>query len=206
MRHFSGQDKERIQAAIRAAEAGTSGQFVAVVARCSDHYWSVPLLWASILALVLPGVLLFLPVFLGWEFLYQLQLLVFVVLAAIFLLVPGVAVRLIPRKVKYHRAQRLAHALFYERGVHRTREHSGVLFFVSLAERYVEIVADQGIHEQMGEARWQEIIGLFVSCVRQGQIVEGFIQAIGSCGEAMQRYYPADSTLGNELSDGLVEL
>jgi putative membrane protein len=100
----------------------------------------------------------------------------------------------------------MAKAQFYIQGVQLTSHHSGVLFFVSLAERYVEIVADKGIHERLGEARWQSIIDTFVARVRRGEIVEGFVDAIGACGSAMAEHYPPDPSDTSELSDGLVEI
>jgi putative membrane protein len=206
MIRFSADDKARITAAIHAAERNTSGEFVAVVARESDHYVFVPLLWAAIAALLLPGVLLLLSVPLAYVHLYQTQLLTFIVLGLLFLYVPELHLRLIPRHIKRARAGRLAKAQFYLQGVHLTRDRSGVLFFVSLAERYVEIVADQSIHERLGETHWQGIVGTFVEHVKSGQVVEGFIAAIGACGAAMAEHYPPDPANTEPLSDGLVEI
>ncbi|MDE2052722.1 MAG: TPM domain-containing protein [Gammaproteobacteria bacterium] len=206
MIRFSADDKARITAAIHAAEKSTSGEFVAVVARASDHYVVLPLLWSAILALLFPGACLLAGSSIRWVHLYQIQLLTFIVLAILLLSVPGLHLRLIPRRVKHARASRLAKAQFYSQGVQLTRHHSGVLFFVSLAERYVEIVADKGIHEKLGEAHWKGIIDEFVDRVRRGQVVDGFVDAIGACGAAMAEHYPPDPGDTSELSDGLIEL
>ncbi|MDE2262476.1 MAG: TPM domain-containing protein [Gammaproteobacteria bacterium] len=206
MIRFSADDKARITAAIHAAEKSTSGEFVAVVARASDHYVLLPLLWSAILALLFPGACLLAGSSIRWVHLYQIQLLTFIALAILLLSVPGLHLRLIPRRVKHARAGRLAKAQFYSQGVQLTRHHSGVLFFVSLAERYVEIVADKGIHEKLGEAHWKGIIDEFVDRVRRGQVVDGFVDAIGACGAAMAEHYPPDPGDTSELSDGLIEL
>ena len=203
---FSEQDKARITTAIHAAEQNTSGEFVAVVARMSDHYVFLPLLWAAILALLVPGIFILLSVPLAFLRVYQIQLLVFIILGLLLLFIPELHLQLIPKHIKHARASRLAKAQFYLQGVHMTRDHSGVLFFVSLAERYVEIVADRGIHEKLGEAHWQGIIQTFVERVRKGEIVDGFVAAITDCGEAMRVHYPPDPDAGNELSDGLIEI
>ncbi|MGH8283347.1 MAG: TPM domain-containing protein [Gammaproteobacteria bacterium] len=203
---FSDTDKARITAAIHAAEKNTSGEFVAVMARISDHYIFLPLMWAAIVALLLPGVFLLFSIPLAWVHVYQIQLLLFIVLALLFLFVPELHLRLVPRYVKHSRASRLAKAEFYLQGVHMTREHSGVLIFVSLAEHYVEIVADKGIHEKLGEAHWRGIITNFVGQVRKGQVVDGFVMAISACGAAMAEHYPPDPNDVNELSDGLIEI
>jgi putative membrane protein len=206
MIRFSAEDKARITAAIHAAEKNTSGEFVAVVARASDHYVFLPLLWSAILALLFPGACLLARVSISWIHLYHIQLLIFIVLAVVLLSVPGLHLRLIPSRVKHARASRLAQAQFYLQGVHLTPHHSGVLFFVSLAEHHVEIVADKGIHEKLGEAHWRGIIDQFVALVRRGKVVDGFVEAIGACGAAMAEHYPPDPSDAVELSDGLIEL
>jgi putative membrane protein len=206
MLRFSADDRARITAAIHAAEKNTSGEFVAVVARASDHYVFLPLLWSAILALLFPGACLLAGLSANWVHIYQIQLLIFIVLALLLLSVPGLHLKLIPTRVKHARASRLAQAQFYFQGVQLTTHHSGVLFFVSLAERYVEIVADKGIHEKLGEAHWQGIIDKFVAQVSRGRVVDGFVDAIGACGAAMAEHYPPDPSATNELSDGLIEL
>ena len=203
---FTDADREKITAAIHAAEKDTSGEFVAVVARSSDRYIASALLWAGGLALLLPGVLLFLPMHLRFVHIYQLQILVFMGLSLLFEFVPRLHMALVPKGIRHAHASRLAHAQFYEQGVHLTREHSGVLFFVSLAERYVEVVADKGIHEKLGEAHWREVVDTFVSHVQRDQVTEGFVAAITACGAAMAQHYPAKPGDADELSDGLIEI
>lgn len=203
---FTDADRQKITAAIHAAEKRTSGEFVAVVARASDRYIAGALLWAAGLALLLPGVLLLLPLHMRFLHIYQLQLLLFILISLVLEFVPALHMALVPRPVKHRRASQLAHAQFFEQGVHLTREHSGVMFFVSLAERYVEIVADKGIHEKLGEARWREIVTAFVSHVRSGAVTEGFVAAISACGAAMAEHYPVKSGDTDELSDGLIEI
>jgi putative membrane protein len=206
MIRFSAADKARITAAIHAAEKNTSGEFVAVVAHASDHYVVLPLLWSAILALLFPGACLIAGASARWVHIYQIQLLIFIVLAILLLSVPGLHLKLIPARVKHARASRLAQAQFYLQGVQLTAHHSGVLFFVSLAERYVEIVADKGIHEKLGEAHWKGIIDKFLAHVSRGRVVDGFVEAIGACGAAMAEHYPPDPGDTNQLSDGLIEL
>ena len=206
MIRFTDADRRKITAAIHAAEQRTSGEFVAVAARVSDGYFSISLLWAAGLAFLLPAVLLFLPVQIRFVHIYQLQLLSFAALTLSFEFIPALHMALVPKHIRHARASRLAHALFYEQGAHLTHEHSGVLFFVSLAERYVEIVADKGIHEKVGEEVWRRIVAGFVDAVRQGRVTEGFVAAIGACGEAMATHYPAQPGDTDELSDGLIEV
>ncbi|MHB8415571.1 MAG: TPM domain-containing protein [Acidiferrobacteraceae bacterium] len=206
MRRFSDSERGRVTEAIHEAERKTSGEFVAVVAHAVDHDVFVALLWSAVLALFLPGfVFLMLPKFSGARWI-EWQMGVFLVTAAVLVFTPGLAMRLIPKHIRHARARRFARAQFYEQGVHTTHDHSGVLFFVALAERYVEIVADKGIHERVGEAQWQKIIDSFLEPVRQGDIIGGLVAGIEACGRAMERHYPADPDAAHELSDGLIEI
>lgn len=205
MHRFTDAERARIREAVVAAEQRTSGEFVAVVARGSDTYRSTALLWAAGLAFILPAPLLLFS-HLRYLGVYQLQLAAFVVLILAFEFLPALHMALVPRSLRHIRASRLAHAQFYEQGVHLTREHSGVLLFVSLAERYVEIVADKGIHGKIGEQRWQAIVDGFTAKVGAGDVTGGFVWAIAACGEAMAEHYPARPDDSDELSDGLIEI
>jgi putative membrane protein len=205
MHKFTDTERAEITAAIQAAEKRTSGEFVAVVTRASDPYFSVALLWAAALALIVPAPLL---LFAHLRFLdiYQAQIVAFILLTLLFEFLPGLHMALVPKRLAHARASRLAHAQFYEQGVQLTREHSGVLLFVSLAEHYVEIVADKGIHEKVGAARWQAIVDGFVQKVGSGDVSGGFVAAISACGEAMAEHYPVKPGDEDELSDGLIEI
>lgn len=206
MHKFTDADRARIKEAVTLAEQSTSGEFVAVVARSSDAYLSMVLLWSAGLALLLPAPLLLLPAHIRYLDIYQLQIVAFILLTFLFEFLPGLHMALVPKRLRHSRASRLAHAQFYEQGVHLTREHSGVLLFVSMAEHYVEIVADQGIHEKIGQQRWQAIVDGFTAKVRAGDVTGGFVAAITACGEAMAEHYPAQPHDTDELSDGLIEI
>jgi putative membrane protein len=202
---ISAQDKKHVQKAIAAAERRTSGEFVAVVAEAADHYLFLPVLWAAMLALIVPGAVLAAAATLALVYVYAIQLAVFILAGTLFLW-PPIKMRLVPRHIKHGRASHLARAQFYEQGVHMTHEHSGVLFFVSEAERYVEIVADKGIHKNVGEKRWQEIIDEFTRQIGAGHVAEGFCAAITAIGEAMATHYPCETDDVNELPNRLIEL
>ena len=205
MHKISETNRKRIREAIAATERRTSGEFVAVVAQESDHYLFFVALWAAILALLVPGAFLLAGSDLDLLYIYAIQVGGFIV-AGTALLWPPIKLRLVPRAVRHAHARRAAREQFHLRGIHRTAEHSGVLFYVSLAERYVEIIADEGIHARVGGDRWQEIVNLFVAEVKAGRITDGFVAAITAIGEAMSAHYPIGPGDTNELPDGLIEI
>ena len=205
MAFISAADRERIEAAIRAAETKTSGEFVTVVARASDAYLTLPTLYASGLALMTPLVLSLLRVETRALPLFLIQVAVFVTLALVFLWTP-VTMRLVPHGAKIHRAARLAREQFFLRGLHETADRHGVLLFVSVAERYVEIIADRGIHAKVPEGAWDAIVADFTRTVGDGRVADGFVAAIERCGAVLALHFPPGSLNREELPDKLVEI
>lgn len=205
MTFIKAEEKRRIAEAVAKAETRTSGEFVTVLAHAADDYLAWALGWAAVIALLVPGALLLADAALTAFHLYEVQLGTFIAFGVLFLGTP-LRFRVVPRRVKQMRASRLAHEQFFHRGVHRTHERSGVLFFVSIAEHYVELIADAGIHEKVGETRWQAIIDAFVADVRDGDVGGGFERALAACGDAMAEHYPRAADDANELPDGLIEL
>jgi putative membrane protein len=114
--------------------------------------------------------------------------------------------RVIPRALRHRRAHRLALEQFYSHNLHQTRERTGVLLFVSVAERYVEIIADKGIDEVVNKDAWRAIVDAFIGQVRAGRVGDGFVEAVDACGALLAGHFPADGAVVNELSDHLVEI
>jgi putative membrane protein len=198
-------EKRRLSDAIRAAEAKTHGEIVTVIARTSGDYFYYPTLWAALIAIASPALLLTLPVSPGPLGIIELQLVVFVLLAAA-LRWPPIKMRLVPHAVQRLHASRRARDQFHAQGLHHTRERSGVLLFVSVAEHYVEVIADEGIHARVPEGTWHAVVRAFTARVKAGQIGEGFIEAVNAIGDHLQTHFPAEAGNPNELPDHLIEL
>lgn len=199
------QEKQTISDAIREAESRTSGEIVTVIARAADDYLYIPTLWAGLLALLTPSVLLMMPVKLEFLVIYTIQVLVFVIAAILFRWTP-LKLALIPRAVKHRRASRLASEQFIRQGLHQTQARNGLLLFVAVAERYVEVIADQGINDRVPKDTWSNLVSEFVNRVKQQKIAEGFLVAIEQSGKVLQEQFPVEPVDKNELPNHLVEL
>jgi len=197
---FAKEDHEAVAAAIRAAERQTSGQIVCVLARSSSAYAHIPILWSSVLALVTPWPLIY---FTPWSVqrIFVCQLAVFIV-AGLVLSWRRLRLLLVPRALQRARAHRAALEQFMVRGISRTHNRSGVLIFVSLAERYARIIADEGIAAKVHAAEWQAAIDVLTSHMRHGRIAAGFTAAIERCGAVLAAHAPPDGS-DNELPDRL---
>lgn len=91
--------------------------------------------------------------------------------------------------------------VFKKLGMHRTKARNGVLIFLAPDRKAFAILGDQGIHELVGDAFWQDERNLMQSLFQQGEFVEGICQAIEKVGEKLKQYFPYEEDDENELSD-----
>lgn len=205
MAHLKAAEKQALVARIREIESQTSGELVTVIAQSSDNYLYIPTLWAALLALLLPGLVSLLALPLESDLVYLLQVSLFLLLAITFRWQP-LRRRIVPRATQHQRASRHAHELFFIEGLHLTKERTGVMIFVSLAERYVEIIADRGISDKVDPAVWRDIVETFIKDVRRNDIAQGYMTAIDRCGTLLQEQFPGQADDHNELPDHLIEV
>jgi len=192
-------DRERISTAIRAAEAKTSGEIVCVLAQTSSDTTALPILVAALLALALPWLLVAFTA-MSVHRILLLQIVVFLALAVL-LCLPRVRIALVPRAARRAVAHRVAMEQFSIRGIARKKGHTGVLIFVSLAEHYARIIADEGIAARVPQSQWQGAVDALVAHMRGGRIADGFITAIGVCGKVLETNFPRTETSRDELPD-----
>lgn len=201
---FTVEEQDRIACAIGLAERSTSGEIVAVVARDSGSYLHVPLMGASLIALLVPWPLIFftwMPV----QSIFLIQLAVFFGLLVLTMPRP-IRLSLVPRSVKHARAHRHAVEQFLAQSLHTTEGRTGVLVFVSVAERYAEVLADTGIATKVPPSTWQQIVDGLTARIGEGRAADGFIEAIEGVGRHLAAQFPPGSADPNELPNKLIML
>lgn len=197
--NISAQERTRIADAIRSAETRTSGEIVCVLARTSSDATALPVVVAAAIALALPWLLMAFSDMTVHRILL-LQLVVFFALL-VPLCLPRVRVALMPRRTRRAIAHRVAMEQFAMRRLARKKDRSGILIFVSLAERYARIVVDDGIAARVPQAEWQAAVDALVTHMRDGRIADGFVTAIDLCGEKLAKHFPRAAASGDELPD-----
>ncbi|MDR3512942.1 MAG: TPM domain-containing protein [Caulobacteraceae bacterium] len=210
-------DHERVHAAIAEAEQATSGEIFCVLAAESSHYRETPLAAAAAVALLGPPLaLLFglrpagfveamlLVVQNGWAVgqagavdsmvtsalvgYAALQAVLFAVVGGL-ASVPAVRRALTPARLKRDHVHARAMEQFAHR-LHATSASTGVLIYASIAERMVEIIADEDIHQQVGSGRWDQAVKAAVGPIGAGDVAGGLVAAIGLCGQALAEHFP----------------
>lgn len=201
---ISAEDEKRIASAIRAAEERTSGEIFCVVAAASSRYEFVAIARAALIALAAPVPLFFLTD-LWADQIYYVQLAVFLGCAIVFSL-PWLRHPLVPRRIKKDRASAEARRQFAAHGLHLTAARTGVLIFASIAERHVEVIADAGINSKVPQAVWDDAVAALIKAIKTGEAAEGFVQAIGICGDVLAEHFPPGAINPNELPNKLIIL
>ena len=97
-----------------------------------------------------------------------------------------------------------AHELFSHFRVWDTAENTGVIFYVLVAERSLEIVADREVSKEVGNERWQEIMRLIEKEFKQRSLVDGVIFAVKEITSELQQKLPANSPEHNELPNRVI--
>ncbi len=204
------QEHEALSERIRAAEKHTTGEIYCVVARMSDSY-----AFPAAFMLALGVVLVSLPV--AWwldRSWIQLSHLAFLAaqaaaLASALLVVwlsPALRIRFVPRPLRYRRAHANAVKQFLAHNIHLTENRTGILIFVSLAERYAEVVADAGINAHVAQEEWNQIVARVTAAAAAGKLAEGLSDAIDRSAFLLSQPFPSGVRNPNELPDRVVEI
>jgi uncharacterized membrane protein len=98
-------------------------------------------------------------------------------------------------------ARERAIEVFSELRVWDTEHDNGVLIYLLLADRDVEIVADRAIHRRCGSEAWEEICRRMEAEFRAGRFEAGVLLGVCAIGEHLARHFPGDGTSPNELGD-----
>lgn len=209
-RPISPEDHERIADAIRAAESKTDGEIYCVVAYASDGYF-FPAAFMAMLGMLVVSLGVGYGLEASW---LSIRLPHFVIaellaLASVLILLwalPALRIHLVPRRLRYQAAHANAMKQFLARNVHRTTARTGVLVFVSIAERYAEVVADSGIDSRVGQHVWDGVVRDLTAHAGDDRLAEGFVKAIHAVGAVLAEHFPVSTGDSNELDDHLVEI
>ena len=203
-RFFSGEERERIKKAVRDVECCTIGEVAVMVVDSSDRY---------IEAEVLGGVFLssFISLILTMAFFHS-SLWWFILLSFvfhyparyIFYKVPHLKTVFIGPRKKEQTVMQRAERAFYEKGLYKTRENSGVLFFLSLLERKVWVLADVGIYKKIDQETLNRFAETVSQGIREGRACEALCRAIEDSGKVLALHFPMKPGDTNELSDEII--
>jgi len=217
-------DHEKVSAAIAEAEGSTAGEIVVGVTETSDAYHDVGLHWAVLAMIAVLAWAAAWPSALqwwwdklagGWGAEPSLrQLLTFLMILAVFkftavlliLKYRPLRLALTPGQTKTRRVRRRALTVFKSAAERRTSGRTGILIYLSMAERRAEIIGDEAITSVTTPETWGEAMHALLADVREGRVADGMVAAIQQIGVVLAEHFPRSADDKNEIPDKLIEL
>ena len=201
---FSNAEKERIKEATRAAESKTIGEIAVMIVDASTRYREAEVLGAITLGNIVAFLvtIFFLHESLWWYI--PLTLVFFIPSWFLFKKAPSLTLHFTGTKRRLLTVRDGAIRAFYEKGLHRTRRKTGVLFFISLLERNVWVLADKGIHEKISQVKLNAFARTISTGIRNGDAAGALVTVIHEAGELLRRHFPIEDGDTNELPDAII--
>lgn len=219
----------RVAKAIAGAEAGTSGEIFCVLAGQVSSYRDISLAWAAAAAFLLPLGLIPLGfdatwlrgLTTSWEAAHLAALHLSIsrsiaiyavfqvaIFLAVYLLlrIPFLTRLVTPRGLRRDRTRQAAMHQFLAHGLHVTEHRTGVLIFAAMADRQVEVIADEGIYSKVDQSVWGDAVEALTVALSDNRAAEGFEQAIALAGGVLAEHFPPRPRNPNEVPDRLVEI
>jgi len=214
------EEKDRIAEAVKKAESETSGEIsTALIPESSDYaffelrasLFFAFIVYAGLIALYGPvhtlvsslvwnSPLWFVPMVIG--------IITFLAGGLFYFIsnIPALDRLIIPSGIMTARVRARAMRHFTESGLYATRDGTGILIFISLMERRVELIADRGISSKIDDSEWKNMVADLTASIGEGKLTEGLESAIARCGRVLSDHFPIKDDDTNELSDRIVLL
>lgn len=201
---FTDSEKENISGAIREVETRTAGEVAVMVVDKSDTYPE-----ARVLAGILIGGLLGLVI---TDLFFDDSLWHYIPMTVFFAAIIGYGIGFAPSFLRFFvtpnrletKVNERALQAFYEKGLYKTRDNTGVLFFLSLFEHKVWVLADEGIYSKISQEKLQEYALDIATSVKKGTAAEVLCREIRNVGEILTRHFPIKADDTNELSNKVI--
>jgi putative membrane protein len=197
---FTDAARTRVTSAVVDAESKTAAEFVVVVRHASASWREVDLAVGAVVAFGVLLLLLFHPKPIPVAIMPVDVALSFVGGAVLSAAIAPFKRALLPRRSVAERVRTAARAAFVTEGVSRTRARSGVLVYVSMLERCVEVVADVGVDATVVRPQAQAL----AESVARGPDFDAFVEALRGLGPALAGSLPRAADDTNELPDAPV--
>jgi putative membrane protein len=196
-------DAREVEAAVAHVESKCSAELVVAVVPRSDDYWRARVLLSVAWGLAAAFAFLHLEPWREPGIALGLQLLVGVLVYALSGW-PPLLRALVSRAATERASSARAFQLFAERGLYATRGRTALLLFVSELEHRVILLGDHAIHERLGQAGWDNYVGVLAQHLKQGQAKAGILRVLEQLEPQLIEVAPPLSDDVNELPNAVL--
>jgi len=198
-------EQDRLVKCVQDVESRTSGEIVPVIASISYDYPRAGHLGGLTLGVVAAAAL---SLILGrndmWVFL-ALFLPFYLLFSRLLMMYPRLRRPFIARSEMREEVEEAAITAFHLNGLHRTRDLTGIIIYVSIYERMVQVLADKGINDKVNPEVWQEVADMVTEGIRSGSPGRALCRGVERCGELIQRHFPVREDDVDELPNLIIE-
>lgn len=213
-------DRALLKEAVKKAESTTSGEIATAMIKESDNYAFYELIFSLgcgfFYFLIATYYLDYIEDFLKahfWDYssyhlagFFGLSIFAVITIAYILSNIPAVDRLVIPKRLMVEKVKHRAMRHFMESGVSNTRDRTGILIFISELEQRVELIADAGIAEKIDQDRWEEIVAMVITGIKENRVAENLAGAVKACGSLLTTHFPIKADDTNELGDDITIL
>jgi len=201
---FTAEERKRLKSLTHEVESRTIGEIVVMVVDRSDRYIEAEVFGGVILGSLLSLIvtLLFFHSSI-WSYV-PLSFLFFFPCRFLFQRIDALKKLFIGNRRREETVRLRAERAFFEKGLYETKKNTGVLFFLSLLERKVWVLADKGIYEKMDQGILNRFANEVSRGIREGRACDALSQAIQEIGSLLSQHFPITSDNTDELPDDVM--
>ncbi|MDH3828260.1 MAG: TPM domain-containing protein [Desulfobacterales bacterium] len=208
---LSNDERARVETAVKEAEKLTAGEIVVMIISASYQYPLAIVIGAAAFALLLA--LIFTPLAGAWLWIGGQNMWLFLGFLTVFFILFHEIIKRIPwlkrffisRKEIDDEVEEAAITNFFDQGLYRTRDQTGVLILISVFERRVWVLADRGINTRVSESQWDDIVKMITDGIKQKRPADAICEAVEKIGELLKTHFPIKPDDTDELKNLIIE-
>jgi putative membrane protein len=198
---FASDSRARVAAVVQRVESRTSAEIVVTVRAASDRYRDADMIAGTLLALVTLLIYLYFPLAITPDLAGPAVVVAFALGFLLSASVPPVRRVLLARVRQRAAVRAAAREAFFDQSIATTRGRTGVLVFVSLLERRVDVVLDVGVANAPLPDGWSAAVADLERSLEPGASLERFEQALAALAAPLSQALPRQTGDTNELPD-----
>ncbi len=204
-------ERTRVTATVKEAEKQTAGEIVVMIISASYHYPMANVIGAVVFSL--PLALIFATLTGEWLWIGGRNMWLFLGFLTVFFIFFHEIIRrsfwlkrcFISEREFKEEVEEAAITNFFNQGLYRTRDETGVLVLVSVFEHKVRVLADKGINARVQEGQWDNIVKIIVDGIKQKRQAEAICEAVEKIGNLLKEHFPIKPDDTNELRNLIIE-
>lgn len=202
--NITAKDKEEIKNLIAEKEAHIDCEIVPMMVKASSSYNIAQFRLAIIFLFIFSLIIYYSSLSLLDPSILLLGQSIGLLLGYFLATIPAIKRLLITRHEMDKEVSQHAYESFMHHNLHLTKNHNGLLIYISTFERKIKIIADNGIIKKVDNHAWDNIVANFVTITKNENILAALKATISSTAEVLVKHFPASKHENNELSNNLI--